>query len=175
MRQPTADKCEVVALLAPSNLDYVASILALTRMGFTVLLLSTRLSTEAYVNLLHLTGCRKFVFGSNMKATAVAVQEQSSLSLFDIVTKEEYDLDQPSGPRFPYVRPPNASQQLSFVSFLFPWVGEFYIPLTKHSIDHPLVRLNRAAEAHLPDTFCLYRELLQRDPLQGIPDPAAVP
>lgn len=117
MEQPIADKCEVVALLSPSNLDYVASIFALTRMGFTILLLSTRLSTAAYVNLLRLTNCRKLVSGTNLKAIADEVQEQYSLSLFNIVVKEEYELEQPSGPRFPYVRPPHASQQLSFVSF----------------------------------------------------------
>lgn len=112
---PMSDKCEVVALLSPSNLDYLASIFALTRMGFTILLLSTRLSTEAYVNLLHLTNCRKLVVGNSLKPVAKEVQKLSSLSSFDIVVKEEYDLERPSGPRFPYARPPNASQQLSFI------------------------------------------------------------
>ncbi|KUI69374.1 Polyketide synthase HetM [Cytospora mali] len=113
--EPTSEKCEVVALLAPSNLDYVASIFAFTRMGFTILLLSTRLSTEAYVNLLRLTNCHKLVTGSNYKATAKAIQEQYPLLSFDIVAKDEYDLEQPSGPRFPYTRPPKVSHQLSFI------------------------------------------------------------
>lgn len=172
MSQPTSDKCEVVALLSPSNLDYLASIFALTRMGFTILLLSTRLSTEAYVNLLHLTDCRKLVVGNSLKPVAKEVQKLSSLSSFDIVVKEEYDLERPSGPRFPYARPPNASQQLSFVS-----LQHESIPITKIDTlkDHPLIRVYRAAEANLSDSFCLYCELFQRNSLQGVLDPAAVP
>lgn len=85
-------------------------------MGFTILLLSTRLSTEAYVNLLRLTNCQKLVVGHNFKNIVTEIQGVACMSSFDIVVKEEYDLKQPSGPRFPYVRPSNASQQLSFVS-----------------------------------------------------------
>lgn len=172
MAQPTSDKCEVVALLSTSNLDYVASIFALTRMGFTILLLSTRLSTEAYVNLLHLTNCRKLIVGSNFKAVANEVQEQSSLSSFDIVVKEEYGLEQPSGPRFHYARPRNASQQLSFVSFQYESILMMITDILK---DHPLIRVYRVAKTNLPNPFCLYRELFQRNSLQGVLDPAAVP
>lgn len=106
----------MVAILASSDLNYAVSIFALTRMGFTLLLLSTRLSTDAYVNLLRLTDCQKIVVGSKFKDTAKEIQEQSPLSNFDIVVKDEYDLEQPSGPRIPYFRPKNAFQQLSFVS-----------------------------------------------------------
>lgn len=105
-----------MALLAPSNLDYIATVLGLTRMGFTILFLSTRLSTEAYVNLLRLTNCQKIVVGASFTATAQEIQKQWPLSIYDVVTKDEYDLKQPSGPRFPYARPPNAAHQLSFVS-----------------------------------------------------------
>lgn len=89
--------------------------LALTRMGFSLLLLSTRLSTEAYVNLLRLTNCRKIIVGMTLLPTAAKIREQSPLASFDIVRKDEYDLPKPSGPRFPYARPVDAGQQISFI------------------------------------------------------------
>lgn len=105
----------MIALLATSNLDYVASMLALSRMGFSVLFLSTRLTTEAYVNLLRLTGSRKLIVGKEFKTAGEQIKEQYPLSSYNIVERSEYDLDKPSGPRFPYTRPTNASQQISFI------------------------------------------------------------
>lgn len=102
-------------MLAASNLDYVVSILGLSRMGFSLLLLSTRLSTEAYANLLRLTDCRKIVSGSTLASTVKQIPQQSSLLSFDMVTTADCNLDQPSGSRFPYVRPINAGQQISFI------------------------------------------------------------
>ncbi|PWW72667.1 acetyl-CoA synthetase-like protein [Tuber magnatum] len=47
----------VVALLGVSNFDYVISLLALAKLGMTTLLLSTRISDEAYRHLLNKAGC----------------------------------------------------------------------------------------------------------------------
>ena len=48
----------VVGLLGPSNIEYLISILALTKLGHTVLFLSTRISTMAYISLLEITGAK---------------------------------------------------------------------------------------------------------------------
>lgn len=84
-------------------------------MGFSILLLSTRLSPEAYANLLHLTDCKKMVVGLSYVARANEVQQLSPLATFHMATKADYDLAQPSGPRFPDQRPVNASQQVCFI------------------------------------------------------------
>lgn len=84
-------------------------------MGFSVLLLSTRLSTEAYTNLLRLTRCRKVIVGTTLLATAAKIQDEASITTFDLITKSEYDLAESSGPRYPYTRPANAAQQVSFI------------------------------------------------------------
>lgn len=55
------------------------------------------------------------VVGSLYSARAKEVQEHASLSILDMITKAEYDLEQPSGPRFPYVRSANAGQHISFI------------------------------------------------------------
>lgn len=60
-----------MALLGPSNLDYVITLLALSRMGFAVLFLSTRLPTEAYVSLLQKTSCTKIVASPRFASTIV--------------------------------------------------------------------------------------------------------
>ncbi|HEY6078895.1 MAG TPA: SDR family oxidoreductase [Polyangiaceae bacterium] len=52
----------VVALLALGDLDYLVAQFALGRLGFTVLLLSTRLSAEAICSLLEKTNCTDLVY-----------------------------------------------------------------------------------------------------------------
>ena len=55
-RKSSAEPAQVVALLGPSTLAYFITLLALSRLGHTVLFLSPRLSEEAYVSLLRTTG-----------------------------------------------------------------------------------------------------------------------
>ncbi|OCK87203.1 uncharacterized protein K441DRAFT_595033 [Cenococcum geophilum 1.58] len=78
----SATEAEVVAILAPSGLGYVVSIFALSRMGFAILFLPNRLSTEAYINLLQKAKCRKLVAGSSNAGAAELIQDQYLLSVF---------------------------------------------------------------------------------------------
>ncbi|GKT93887.1 NRPS-like enzyme [Colletotrichum tofieldiae] len=105
---PASSQAEVVALLANSDINYVVSMFALSRMGFAVLYLSTRLSPEAYVNLLKKTDCNKIRHGC-------ADQRAVPISTFNILDKTEYDLPTPSGDRFPVFTHPNAGQRISFI------------------------------------------------------------
>jgi len=57
-RQFSSDSEVVVGLLGPSNFEYFISILALTKLGHTVLFLSTRISIAAYTSLLETTGAK---------------------------------------------------------------------------------------------------------------------
>ena len=91
----------VVALLALSDLDYVVAQFALGRLGFTVLLLSTRLSPEAIASLLETTHCNDLVASDAMKSKVDAVSAlrplRSTLLLSDYrrgpVTELNLDLD----------------------------------------------------------------------------------
>jgi carbohydrate kinase (thermoresistant glucokinase family) len=78
----------VVALLAASNLDYLVTALALSRLGFTVLFLSTRISEAAYISLLNDTKCRILLVDSSFQRTASSVQ--STLSDLQILRILEY-------------------------------------------------------------------------------------
>jgi thioester reductase-like protein len=58
----------VVALLALSDLDYLVAQFALGRLGFTPLLLSTKLSAEAICSLLEKTNCNDIVYSAAHQA-----------------------------------------------------------------------------------------------------------
>ncbi|KAK2788903.1 putative NRPS-like protein biosynthetic cluster [Onygenales sp. PD_10] len=62
-RRKSSDPARVVALLAPPTIDYLISTLALSRIGFTVLFMSTRLSDSDFVSLLNRTCCSNVVVG----------------------------------------------------------------------------------------------------------------
>lgn len=70
---------QAIALLAVSDLDYVATVFALGRLGFTVLCLSTRLSPEAICNLLEKTNCGSMVFEPDHQATVDKITAQRPL------------------------------------------------------------------------------------------------
>ncbi|TLS31171.1 hypothetical protein PpBr36_03831 [Pyricularia pennisetigena] len=86
-----SSKSEVVALLGPSDLDYAISMLALSRMGFGVLFLSTRLAVEAYASLLEKTECTRMLTTSRFADTVKAIREAGrDLETWDIVGKSIY-------------------------------------------------------------------------------------
>jgi thioester reductase-like protein len=77
---------QVVALLALSDLDYLVAQLALGRLGFTVLCLSTRLSPEAIISLLQSTNCHHILYSAAFQAKVESVSARHRLHssvLFD--------------------------------------------------------------------------------------------
>lgn len=84
-------------------------------MSFSVLFLSNRLSTEAYVSLLQTTNCTKLVSGSGNREVAELIQAQHPVSLFTLVEKPAYDVPMPSGPRLLIPVPHNASTRIAFI------------------------------------------------------------
>ncbi|KAK7546784.1 hypothetical protein IWX49DRAFT_566463 [Phyllosticta citricarpa] len=95
-----SDHGEVVALIGPSNLDYVISLLALSRMGFGVLFLSTRLHTEAYVSLLQKTHCVKIVASDKFSSVIESVQAHHPLQKFPLLDQSSYRARSQTEPRF---------------------------------------------------------------------------
>ncbi|KAE8146730.1 putative NRPS-like enzyme [Aspergillus avenaceus] len=80
----------VVAILGNSNLDYIISLFALSRMGYAVLLLSTRLSDDAYINLLTKTKCSDFLYSSATDKQAMRIQEAMGINRFSIPSYPHY-------------------------------------------------------------------------------------
>lgn len=81
VRKSSSVKPGVVAMLGPSNLEYLITMIALNKLGHTVLLLSTRISQEAIESLINTTG-----------ASAI-VADGRSISLAENVTRTNPSLD----------------------------------------------------------------------------------
>ncbi|KAF7563378.1 hypothetical protein G7046_g730 [Stylonectria norvegica] len=91
---------EVVALLGPSNLDYVVTLFALSRMGFAVMFLSNRLHTDAYISLLKKTNCHKILVAPNFTSTVNDIQQQYELDTFPVPEMSAYGRPPSSHSRF---------------------------------------------------------------------------
>lgn len=95
LRQSSDEGQRVVAILGPSTLDYFITVLALSRLGFTVLFLSTRISEAAYLSLLNATGCSHIVIDSSFQKTVAGVQKQlPELQIHQILSREQYAVDE---------------------------------------------------------------------------------
>jgi acyl-CoA synthetase (AMP-forming)/AMP-acid ligase II len=82
----------VVGLLGLSNFDYFISILALTKLGHTVLFLSTRISIAAYTSLLKTTGAKYLLVDSLFQETAAQVKKTcESVQVHDITSAGTYN------------------------------------------------------------------------------------
>lgn len=101
-------------MLGPSNLDYIATIVGAFRLGYAALLLSTRLSTEALVNLLRKTNAKALVVAPGQSKSAENVQSEYSVPVFRFFTQSEYDVPL-SLPRVHTVVPNDASSRTSFI------------------------------------------------------------
>jgi acyl-CoA synthetase (AMP-forming)/AMP-acid ligase II len=84
----------VVALLAPSNVDYVVSLFALSRLGYAVLCLSLRIAPNGIVNLLDQAKCSTIVHGpaSSIRKKVEEVSQERSIDTLAIPSRATYDL-----------------------------------------------------------------------------------
>jgi acyl-CoA synthetase (AMP-forming)/AMP-acid ligase II len=77
LRSSSAESEVTIAILGPSNLEYLITLLALTKLGHTVLFLSTRLSVVAYVSLLWTTGAKHLLIDQSFQKVAASVRVRS--------------------------------------------------------------------------------------------------
>ncbi|KAH8650872.1 hypothetical protein BGZ60DRAFT_462084 [Tricladium varicosporioides] len=84
---------EVVGVLAPSNIDFIVSFFALSRLGYTVLCLSLRIAPIAVINLLQKTGCSTIVHGSSpqIEVNVQSVNQDFPIAAIKIPTRIDYD------------------------------------------------------------------------------------
>ncbi|EHK20975.1 uncharacterized protein TRIVIDRAFT_69988 [Trichoderma virens Gv29-8] len=91
-RKTSQEKPRVVALLGLSNLEYLITLLALTKLGHTVLLVSTRITVEAVESLINATSTATIITDKRHSNTAKQVQELvPSLQLLDIVDRAVFE------------------------------------------------------------------------------------
>lgn len=71
----------VVAILGTSNLDYLISMTAVTKLGWTILFLSTRISDAAYMHLLSKTNCSNVIIQPEFEKTIERVKDNLPFQL----------------------------------------------------------------------------------------------
>ncbi|KAL2136924.1 hypothetical protein VTI74DRAFT_85 [Chaetomium olivicolor] len=91
-RTSSAEKPTVVAILGPSDLDYLVTMLALIKLGHTVLFLSTRISPAAIESLVSVTGASALLAASAYLEVARATQEKlEGLTVDEIAPRSAYE------------------------------------------------------------------------------------
>ena len=91
-RSSSADSEVTVAILGPSNLEYLITLLALTKLGHTVLFLSTRLSAVAYLSLLQTTGSKCLLIDKSFQKVATSLQsDMPTLGLGEIASRDIFE------------------------------------------------------------------------------------
>jgi hypothetical protein len=91
-RRSSDEKPRVIGLLGPSNLDYLITLLALSKLGHTVLFLSTRISKEAYLSLLNTTRSQNIVIHSSFRDMTTRLQaELPTLQVDELVGEKIYN------------------------------------------------------------------------------------
>jgi acyl-CoA synthetase (AMP-forming)/AMP-acid ligase II len=91
-RVSSAEKPRVVAMLGPSNLEYLVTMLAMIKLGHTILFLSTRISPEAVESLMTTTGAEAIVFDARYVTTAEHVKgKMSQTRLVEMVSRPVFE------------------------------------------------------------------------------------
>ncbi|OBR12923.1 Male sterility protein [Colletotrichum higginsianum IMI 349063] len=91
-RLSSNEKPTTVAVLGPSNFDYLITMLALTKLGHTTLFLSTRISQEAIESLITVTGAQYLLADKRYLETAEAAKQTlPHLDVFEIAGQTAFD------------------------------------------------------------------------------------
>ncbi|KAL5050776.1 hypothetical protein BDW71DRAFT_203499 [Aspergillus fruticulosus] len=89
-RRTSDDSVQVVGLLGPSDFEYLITLLAVSRLGHTVLLLSTRIAEDAYVSLLENTKASFLIAYPAFQAVAKNATQRTGTVLQSVLAREDY-------------------------------------------------------------------------------------
>lgn len=81
----SSDPVQVVGLLGPSDFEYLITLLAVSRLGHTVLLLSTRIAEDAYVSLVEATKATFLITYPNFQSMGENVCSRTSITQVPVV------------------------------------------------------------------------------------------
>lgn len=89
-KNPGKDKAPVVALLATSSLETIVTIFALSRLGWAVLFLSTRLTAPAYARLMHMADCSTIIASEAFQRVVEEIDTERSCKAVPLLRGEDY-------------------------------------------------------------------------------------
>ncbi|KAI0531865.1 hypothetical protein GGR58DRAFT_492106 [Xylaria digitata] len=87
---PSLERPPVVGILSQSGLHVIITIIGLSRLGYTVFLISTRLASPALDRLIKLTGCSIILTTPNFHATLAEVSKERQPTLVPILAHSDY-------------------------------------------------------------------------------------
>ncbi|KAJ5701319.1 hypothetical protein N7488_008867 [Penicillium malachiteum] len=85
-RRSSADPVQVVGLLVPSDFEYLITLAAISRLGHTVVLLSTRISEDAYVSLMESTNASLIITYSSFNAMGEKVTGRTGARQIPVIS-----------------------------------------------------------------------------------------
>lgn len=109
-RNSSKEKPRVIGLLGPSNLEYIVTILALIKLGHTVLFLSTRISLEAILFLMKETGAGHLVADGSFSEIAGKLRNSAlCVEAVDIASRDifEFPVEAAEGTRLDHALDPD--------------------------------------------------------------------
>ncbi|KAK5636711.1 hypothetical protein RRF57_012423 [Xylaria bambusicola] len=87
---PSLEKPPVIGILCQSGLHVVITIIALSRLGYTVFLISTRLASPALDRLIELTECRAIITTPNFHAALTELPKERQPTVMPILSHSDY-------------------------------------------------------------------------------------
>lgn len=87
----------VIGLLGLSNFEYIVTMFALSRLGYTVLILSPRLPSYAYESLLDETRCNTLVISTDLNLAVDQIRQKRQLKWLSIICKNDFEMDRSTG------------------------------------------------------------------------------
>ncbi|KAL6704711.1 hypothetical protein ACN47E_007993 [Coniothyrium glycines] len=87
---PSLEQAPVIGILAHSSLQFIVTLLGLSRLGYASLLLSTRLGSPALTRLLDLTGCDVVLTTPHFHPLLSKTQAERSVTVLDMLEHNEY-------------------------------------------------------------------------------------
>lgn len=92
---------QVVGLLGPSDFEYLISLLAISRLGHTVLLLSTRIAEDAYVSLVETTKASFMVTYPAFQSMGENISKRTGITVLPVVLPSSADSPAVTSARLP--------------------------------------------------------------------------
>ena len=87
LKRLDAKESGVVGLLGPANLDYMASFLALAKLGYTIVVISPRLAVSSLVALLAIADCGAVICKHNMYVKAEEMWEEQGIKSIPLLNR----------------------------------------------------------------------------------------
>ena len=104
-----------MALLGLSTLDYMVTMLALSRMGYGILILSPRLSVDAYVSLLDKAECNTIAFAESFSTLIKNIGQLRTIESLEILSRSSYDYQDHGSLQIRYNNGPPSPNKIAYI------------------------------------------------------------